>query len=380
MKRVTVTLRDKPITKGRLSLYLDFYPAVFIPEIGKKTRREFLKLYLYEKPKSFGEKLNNSENQRMAELICTRRRNEVNKEFIYTPFELEQMRLKEISERPFLQYFRKQARKRDGNNAEIWETAICHFENFIDGQEPSFSDITIPFVDDFREYLLNAKSRRNTGKKIARNTALSYFNKLKTTLKKAYKEGLLQTDVNAGIEGITEQESQRNYLNMEEATALFRTPCKSEIVKRVSIFSILTGLRYSDIAKLKWKEIEHTFNDGYYIRFTQKKTLKQESLPISDQAYRILGSTANGNELVFPGLKKWDFDRLVPLWVQAAGITKHVTFHCFRHTYATLQIAGGTDLLTVSKMLGHKSVKTTQIYAKVVDQRKREATDKINLS
>ncbi|WP_245895588.1 tyrosine-type recombinase/integrase [Flavobacterium album] len=70
----------------------------------------------------------------------------------------------------------------------------------------------------------------------------------------------------------------------------------------------------------------------------------------------------------------------MPLWVQAAGITKHITFHCFRHTYATLQIAGGTDLLTVSKMLGHKSVKTTQIYAKVVDQRKREATDKINLS
>ncbi|WP_245895586.1 tyrosine-type recombinase/integrase [Flavobacterium album] len=303
MKRVTVTLRNKPVSKGRVSLYLDFYPAVFVPEIGKKTRREFLKLYLHEKPKSFGEKLNNSENQRMAELICTRRRNEVNKEFIYTSFELEQMRLKEISERSFLQYFRKQGSKRDGNNAEIWETAICHFENFIDGKQPSFSDITIPFVDDFREYLLNAKSRRNTGKKISRNTALSYFNKLKTTLKKAYKEGLLQTDVNAGIEGITEQESQRNYLNMEEATALFRTPCKSEIVKRVSIFSILTGLRYSDIAKLKWKEIEHTFNDGYYIRFTQKKTEKQENLPISEQAYSILSSAANGNELVFPCLK-----------------------------------------------------------------------------
>jgi len=380
MKRISVTLRSKPISKGRQSLYLDFYPEVFNSETGKKTRREFLNLYIFEKPKGFGEKLANSENMRTAELICTRRRNEVNKEFIYTPFELEQIRLKEISQRPFLQYFKKQAKKREGNNAEIWATAICHFENFINDRELTFKDITIQFVDEFREYLLKAKSRRNTGKKIARNTALSYFNKLKTTLKKAYREGFLQNDVNAGIEGIKEQESQRNHLSMEEAIALFRTPCKKEVVKRVSLFSILTGIRYSDIAKLKWRELEHTLSEGYYVRFAQQKTEKQENLPISKQAYEILGTPVEGEELVFPGLKKWDFDRLVPIWVEAAGITKHITFHCFRHTYATLQIAEGTDLLTVSKMLGHKSVKTTQIYTKVVDHRKREAAERLKLS
>lgn len=380
MKRISVTLRSKPISKGRQSLYLDFYPEVFNSETGKKTRREFLNLYIFEKPKGFGEKLANSENMRTAELICTRRRNEVNKEFIYTHFELEQIRLTEISHRPFLQYFKKQAKKREGNNAEIWATAICHFENFINDRELTFKDITIQFVDEFREYLLKAKSRRNTGKKIARNTALSYFNKLKTILKKAYREGLLQNDVNAGIEGIKEQESQRNHLSMEEAIALFRTPCKKEVVKRVSLFSILTGIRYSDIAKLKWRELEHTLSEGYYVRFAQQKTEKQENLPISKQAYEILGTPVEGEELVFPGLKKWDFDRLVPIWVEAAGITKHITFHCFRHTYATLQIAEGTDLLTVSKMLGHKSVKTTQIYTKVVDHRKREAAERLKLS
>lgn len=380
MRRINVTLRSKPVSNARQSLYLDFYPPVFNPETGQETRREFLKLYIYDKPKGFGEKLNNSENQRMAELICTRRRNELNKEFIYTPFELEQLRLKEIGQRPFLQYFKKQGDKRVGKNWEIWDTAICHFENFTSGRKITFQDVTVSLIDDYREYLLTAKNRRNTGKKIARNTALSYFNKLKTTLKKAYKEGLLERDVNAGIEGIKEQESQRNYLTMEEAVALFRTPCTKEVVKRVSLFSILTGMRYSDIAKLRWKEVQHTLNDGYYIRFAQQKTEKQENLPISEQAYGILGRPGEQEQQVFPGLKKWDFDRLVPLWVEAAGIKKQITFHCFRHTYATLQIAGGTDLLTVSKMLGHKSVKTTQIYTKVVDQRKREAADKINLS
>ncbi|WP_417353462.1 tyrosine-type recombinase/integrase [Flavobacterium alkalisoli] len=379
MKKTRVTLRSKTLSGGRKSLYLDFYPPVTDPETKIQTRREFLKLYIYEKPKGFAQKLNNSENLRMAEMICTRRRNEVNKEFIYTPFELEQLRQKEIAQRPFLPYFKKQAAKRSGQSNEIWESAICHFENFADGLKLSFGDITVVLIDNYRDYLLKAKSRRDAGKILARNTALSYFNKLRTTLKKAYKEGLLRTDVNAGIEGIKEQESQRNFLTLEEATALFHTPCKKEVVKRVSLFSILTGMRYSDIQKLKWKEVQHTLNDGYYIRFAQQKTQRQENLPISEMAYEILGKPTGTEEMVFPNLKKWDFDRLVPIWVTDAGISKHITFHCFRHTYATLQIAHGTDLLTVSKMLGHKSVKTTQIYTKVVDQRKREAAEKIKI-
>lgn len=379
MKKISVHLRSKTISGGRKSLYLDFYPAISDPETGLETRREFLKLYIYEKPKGFAEKLNNSENLRMAEMICTRRRNEVNKEFIYTPFELEQLRRKEIAQRPFLPYFKKQASKRSGQSNDIWESAICHFENFINGQELTFGDLTIVLVDNYRDYLLTAKSRRDTGKVLARNTALSYFNKLRTTLKKAYKEGLLRSDINAGIEGIKEQESQRNYLTREEATALFHTPCKNEVVKRVSLFAILTGMRYSDIRKLRWKEVQHTLHDGYYIRFAQQKTEKQENLPISEMAYEILGRPQGREELVFPGLKKWDFDRVLPVWMAEAGIKKHITFHCFRHTYATLQIAHGTDLLTVSKMLGHKSVKTTQIYTKVVDQRKREAAERIRI-
>jgi integrase len=166
---------------------------------------------------------------------------------------------------------------------------------------------------------------------------------------------------------------------MEEVISLFNTPCTKELVKRVSLFSILTGLRYSDIEKLSWNEVQYTRNDGYYIRFAQQKTGQFENMPISDEAFELLGSRMGNKDKVFPDLKKWDFDRTIPVWVAAAGISKHITFHCFRHTYATLQIAGGTDILTVSKMLGHRSIKTTQIYTKVVDERKREATGKIKL-
>ena len=67
-------------------------------------------------------------------------------------------------------------------------------------------------------------------------------------------------------------------------------------------------------------------------------------------------------------------------WLKVAGIKKHITFHCFRHTYATLQIAAGTDIYTVSKMLTHKNVSTTQIYADLVDAKKRESANKISLT
>jgi site-specific recombinase XerD len=66
-------------------------------------------------------------------------------------------------------------------------------------------------------------------------------------------------------------------------------------------------------------------------------------------------------------------------WIKAAGIRKHITFHCFWHTFATLQIALGTDIYTVSKMLTHKSVKTTQIYADLVNSKKRESANRISL-
>ena len=149
--------------------------------------------------------------------------------------------------------------------------------------------------------------------------------------------------------------------------------------KSAALFSILTGLRYSDIEKLEWSEIEYSAYDGPFIRFRQQKTEGQQTLPISEHAFELLGERRKQDDKVFQGLKKWDVDRLVPVWVAAAGISKHITFHCFRHTYATLQLNSGTDIFTLSKLLGHKSVRTTQIYTKVIDKTKRESTDRIKL-
>ncbi len=378
MENRKVTLRKKAISKGRLSLYLDIYPPILNKKTNKLSRREFLNLYIFDKPKNETQRISNIKNLRTAELIQIRKQTELNKENIYSVFEREQLRIQEIGQTSFLQYFKKLRDKKEGVNLSIWESAVTHFEKFLNGQDLLFKEVTITLLEDYRDYLLKAKSLRNNNKKIAKNTALSYYNKLKNTLKKAFKDDLLQKDLNASIPSIKEQESQRNFLTLEEAKKLFSTHCQNETVYRVSKLSVLTGLRYSDISKLLWTELEFIEGDGYYIRFQQKKTEGLQTMPISQEAFELLGTKKEKGGKVFPNLKKWEFDRVIPVWIAQAGIGKHITFHCFRHTYATLQIATGTEIFTVSKMLGHKNVKTTQIYTKIINSKKRETTYKIS--
>lgn len=119
---------------------------------------------------------------------------------------------------------------------------------------------------------------------------------------------------------------------------------------------------------------------GYYIRFRQKKTKGAETLPISEQAFGLLGERQGQDERVFIGLKYSAWHNLkLQQWVMRAGISKTITFHCARHTYATLQLTAGTDIYTVSKLLGHRELKTTQVYAKIIDEKKKEAANKIKL-
>ena len=150
-------------------------------------------------------------------------------------------------------------------------------------------------------------------------------------------------------------------------------------MRRASFFSILTGLRHCDIQALKWGQLVR-HNDSWRINFAQEKTDCVEYMPISDQAYEICGERQLPNRLVFEGLTDSStYNRPIKQWIEAAGITKHITFHCFRHSYATIQLTNGTDIYTVSKMLGHTNVKTTQIYAKIVDEKKEKAANVIKI-
>lgn len=388
---IKVKLRAKEISGNRKSLYLDFYPAIPHPETGEPTRREFLGLYINsetridEKGKvkkislSPIDKQHNKETEQLAEQIRQKKENHLNKPEIYTGYEKEQLKIKERGEQNFIEYFKNLADKRKASNHDNWVSAYNYLLKYTKGQL-KFSDLNVKFCNDFKEYLLTTKSNKSSKVKLSQNSVVSYFNKLKAALKQAFKDGYLNTDLNGKVEAVKQAETQRGFLTIEELNRLAKTNCNNPLMKRAALFSALTGLRFSDIKNLVWGELEYIEGNGYFIKFKQQKTKGVEMMPISEQAYSLLGEPKEANEKVFEGLIYSAYEnKHLYQWIGAAGITKNITFHCFRHTFATLQLSKGTDIYTVSKMLGHRELKTTQIYAKIIDQTKREAADKIKI-
>lgn len=301
---------------------------------------------------------------------------------LYTVDEAKKLEDKQKSETNFVDYFFNLADQRNKNRSEsirlTWLVVHDYLKQFA-GETFYFGNVTEGWCEEFKNFLLTTPSRKSDKSKLAQNTASSYFSVFKAALHKAFIDGFLNVDIAARIKGIKEQETRREFLTVEELNTLAKTPCERAELKRAALFSALTGLRHCDVQKLQWKEISVN-GDQLRLNFTQQKTKGVEYMPISEQALQLCGEHGKPNDLVFDGLPDpaWISSPL-KRWITAAGITKKITFHCFRHTYATLQLSGGTDIYTVSKMLGHTDVKTTQIYAKVVDEKKQKAANTIKL-
>lgn len=360
-----VTLRQEKLRSGKLSLYLDFYPPIWNPHIKKMSRREFLGLYIFAEPKDQFERDYNEEILLKARGIrATRELTIINEEFGF----LDRTR----KQADFLAYFDQKAKCK----YEKWEIVYKHFRNFCNGR-CQMKDVTIGLCNDFRSYILKIKACKGNGALLSRNSAAGYWSTFRALLKLAYKEGWLKNNINDFLETIEWEDPKVNYLEMDEIKKLVATPCKPEVLKRASLFAILSGLRISDILQLKWENIERAPDGGYCLRIRTQKTKTQATLPISDEAFALCGEPEKG--LVFKGLSRSHTRQPFKRWLTDAGITKKITFHCLRHTYATQMYANGTDIYTVSKMLTHKSVKTTQIYAAVVDSKKRQAANSVTL-
>ena len=301
---------------------------------------------------------------------------------LYSDTESAQAEQKERLQQDFIKYFNKVAVKRHAKSSESirvnWKRTYELLKLFSGGTI-LFSQVDNRLAEDFKLFLLSAPCGGGKSGTISQNTAATYFSIFKAALKQAFIDGYLTVDLSAKIKGIQEQESRREYLTVDELNTLAVTPCERDVLKRAALFSALTGLRHCDIQKLKWKEISMD-GEQAKIHFTQKKTKGVEYMPISEQALLLCGEPQQPEQLVFEDLPNpsW-ISRPLKLWTQSAGIQKNITFHCFRHTYATLQLSSGTDIYTVSKMLGHTNVKTTQIYAKVVDEKKNKAAQAIQL-
>lgn len=295
----------------------------------------------------------------------------------------QELKQKELLQENFISYCEELLKKRHRNSSDAirvnWKRTIELLKLYV-GKEAKFSQIDLKFSENFKMFLLSAPCSGSKKGVISVNTSATYFSIFKAILKQAFIDGYFSSDLSGKIKGIPNRESRREYLTEEELNILVKTPCDNEVLKRASIFSALTGLRHSDIQKLKWKEIV-VDGEKIELHFTQKKTKGVEYKPISKQALELCGERRGLDDLVFENLPNPSWvSRPLKKWIEKAGIHRNITFHCFRHTYATLQLANGTDIYTVSKMLGHTNVNTTQIYAKVIDEKKIKAAEVIKLN
>jgi len=360
----TITLRTKKLKNGMLSYYLDYYPGLRDPQTMKVIRHEFIKIYAYQSPKTKEEVLFNKEMYRKAEVVRCRRYEEVVSEKLGI---LDDRRMKG----DFLEYYRKIMR---GKNPK-WNFVYAHFEHFVHNK-CRFEEVTVELCNKFREYLISAKGLK-TGEPLKVNSIAGYWSTFRAILNIAYRDRLIRENVNDYLDRINTVPTRRESLSVEEIKKLYNTPCEYEVLRRAAIFSCLTGLRRSDILALKWNNIQEYADGGHYLDFISVKTKVNNLIPISDEAFMLLGKKKSGP--VFEGLKVDMTNKPMKEWLKSAGINKHITFHCFRHTYASLQIELGTDAYTVQKLLAHKTIGTTEIYTRHADPKRREAANKICL-
>lgn len=362
-RKEPIRIRQRELANGNFSLYLDIY--------WKGEREyEFLNLYVTE-PKTSLDRQQNKQTFLLAEQIKAQR---------LIDLQSGKYKMKESKmDYSFIEYFKQLAKDRlnSKGNYGNWASTLKHLMSFSKGKDIKFADIDETWLMRLKHHLLNEKVT-SSNSKLSQNSAHSYFNKVKAALRQAFEERYINENPATRVRGIKAAETKREFLTWEEVEKISQKHCDVKKLKQAFLFSILTGLRWSDIIKMTWEEVRGSSSEGWYIRFQQQKTKDFEVLPITKEARELLGEAKAPEERVFIGLKYSAYTNVAHgRWIMRAGIHRNITFHCAGHTHATLLLTQGVDIYTVSKLLGHKNIKTTEIYSKVTNLKKNEAINKI---
>ena len=356
-----IRLRTKDLSDGSKSLYLDVYRN------GKRTY-EYLKMYLI--PET-------DRNARRQNEITMAAANAIKSKRIIELTSGEAGIVNHVDKVYLLDWmktYKEYQEKRDKKGVgQI--IAVTHILKDYAGERFTLDRIDLDFCQGYIDYMLT--TYRPKGKPIAASTRNTYYQIFNGALNAAVRaKRLLRNPFNEmeKSEKPKMPESVRSYMTIEEVRSLIATPMENETVKSAYLFSCFCGLRISDVKGLKWKDV-FLDHGQYRLAVAMQKTKEPLYLPISDEALKWLPQRgeAKDDDFIFPLTHEGTINNILQKWAKAAGVTKHISFHVARHTHATMMLTLGADLYTVSKLLGHKNIATTQIYAKIVDKKKEEA-------
>ena len=248
------------------------------------------------------------------------------------------------------------------------------------GRNPKLKDIDKSFCLAYIDFLRGYTKKDGTDYSV--KTKFDLFECLNNAINTAIQQEILTSNPINKIdrsERIRRKESQRDFLTIDEVKRLIATPCDSPEVKQAYLFACSCGLRLGDVLNLKWKDISED-NGTWRASILMLKSQRPLYIPLGEQARKWMPEQGEDgpDDNVFK-VKPHVINDSLQSWAEAAGITnKKVTFHTSRHTFATMLLTLGADIYTVSKLLGHTSVKTTQIYAKIIDQKKDDAVSLVD--
>lgn len=375
-KKEPVRLQLRQRAGGKQAVYLEFYKE------GVRTYERIPDLVIVPETDQKAIKANQAVLAK-AEKICRQRKREMLKaqkqQIIVVESERQERKLSLMTWIGRYEEIQQSRGIRDLSSIRSLRRFLSLYRN----EEVALEDVDITYCLGFIAFLKTGYKTKD-GKTLSGKTGFNVLGQLRTSLGIAVNEGVIRvnpiTKLSAS-EKIIPKETVREYLTIDEVKRLIDAPCDKNIVKRAFLFSCNCGLRRGDILSLRWKDI--TFDDGAWRVCTRmKKTTNLVYIPLPKQAMRWIGSNPgerDGEELVFAGLSAGLISDHLHSWVEKAGIKgKHVTFHVATHTFATMMLTLGADIYTVSKLLGHTKVETTQIYAKIINKKKDDAVSLID--
>lgn len=356
-----VRIRFKELANGNKSVYLS------INVNGRRTY-DYLRLYLIPEVDAAAREQNKQTMQAVYAIKAQRIMSITNGIAGLKDKSRIKMRLVD-----WLEIFRDAQVERGRQSARNWVNSVL---NAVREHSPNvtLAEMTKEYCNGFMVFLLNDYiTYKHTHP--SKSTVMNYLKCLKAAFNMAIEEEIMDDNpvLRLRMDVLKGGGTKREYLTVDEVKRLIDTPCKREDIKAAFLFSCFCGLRISDVKSLKWKNII-TEGDKTRVEILQYKTKQPLYLPLNKQALRWMPErgSASDEDKVFPTLPSKNYD-CIPEWSRAAGISKHVTYHVSRHTFATMELTMGADLYTTSKLLGHTEVRTTQIYAKIINKKKDEA-------
>ncbi|MEM9897154.1 MAG: site-specific integrase [Bacteroidota bacterium] len=255
-----------------------------------------------------------------------------------------------------------------------FETTLKHIQEFIQYQyrldDVFLSEIRFQFVTDLEFYL-------KTVKECNHNSTLKYIRNFRKIINLAVKNEWMDRDPFMKYQ-VKLKETKRGFLDKDELSNLANKELSVERldqVRDVFVFCCYTGLSYSDVEKLTTRDISKGIDGEYWIFTERKKTGTDSNIPLLPKALEIIEKYAENPSVInsgqiLPMISNQKMNAYLKELATLCGIDKHLTFHMARHTFATtVTLTNGVSIETVSSMLGHKNIRTTQIYAKVVQSK-----------